>query len=235
MNDINTILAAQNGGKDALEKLVTENTPLVWSIVRRFCGRGCEAEDLFQIGCIGLIKAIRRFDTGYDVRFSTYAVPLIMGEIKRFLRDDGIIKVSRRYKELSACASAARAKLASRLNREPTVSEIAAEVGADAEELSCALEACSPCDSIYKTASDGEKKEMYLLDKLACGDDGKTLEKLDLSLAVENLTERERLIVKMRFFMDKTQCQVAKRLGISQVQVSRIEKKLLMRLRERCG
>lgn len=233
LNSINTIKEAQAGSREALDKLVSDNVALVRSIARRFCGRGCDFEDLFQIGCIGLVKAVKRFDEAYNVKFSTYAVSLIMGEIKRFLRDDGMVKVSRKYKEIFAHAMAAKAKLCASLKREPQLSEIAEETGVSPDELACAFSACMPCDSIYKTINDGENKENYLLDMLSdnSGDEA-MLERVSLRCAVENLTEREKLVVQMRFFMDQTQSRVAKRLGVSQVQVSRIEKKLLSRLKE---
>lgn len=234
MNDLNIIKQAQGGSGEALEQLVNENTGLVWSVVRRFMGRGCEAEDLAQIGSIGLIKAVKRFDESYGVKFSTYAVSLIMGEIKRFLRDDGMIKVSRKYKELSVLAAAARNKLASELGRTPVLSELAAELGVDMAELTEALEACSPCDSIYKTVTEGDTSDFFLIDKLSETLEDDSFDKLSLSCAIDRLSDREKLIVKMRYFLDKTQCQVAQRLGISQVQVSRIEKRALSRLKEEC-
>ncbi len=232
LNSINIIKEAQAGNREALEKTVSDNIALVRSIARRFCGRGCDFEDLFQIGCIGLVKAVKRFDEAYNVKFSTYAVSLIMGEIKRFLRDDGMVKVSRKYKEIFAHAMAAKAKLSATLKREPKISEIAEETGVSPDELACAFSACMPCDSIYKTINDGENKESYLLDMLSDNSNESMFERVSLRCAVENLTEREKLVVQMRFFMDQTQSRVAKRLGVSQVQVSRIEKKLLSRLKE---
>lgn len=224
--------SAKNGDKESLEQAVKSNTGLVWSVVKRFLGRGYDSDDLYQIGMIGLIKAIRRFDDSYGVRFSTYAVPLITGEIKRFLRDDGIIKVSRHYKEIATKAAAVVSMLSVRNLREPTMSEIAQELGIDVYTLSEALEACSPCDSIYRTVSEDDKNETYLLDKLQ-GDDGTALaDKVSLRCAVSGLGERERKIIAYRYFMDETQAKVAARLGISQVQVSRIEKKVLAYLRE---
>ncbi len=234
VNDTDTILNAKNGDKTAMDTLIRENSGLIWSVVKRFLNRGYEADDLYQIGSIGLIKAVRRFDVSYNVKISTYAVPMIMGEIKRFLRDDGMIKVSRKYKELALKAARVREKLAAVLMHEPTVGEIAGQLGMDADELAVALEACSPWDSIYKTVCEGDKGDVYLIDKIAGkSDDGEMTDILALKCAFGELKEREREIIAMRYFMDKTQCQVADRLGISQVQVSRIEKKVLSGLKER--
>ena len=233
MNDFNVLKRAREGDKDALDIIVRENEGLVWSVVRRFLNRGYDSQDLFQTGNIGLIKAVRKFDTSYGVKFSTYAVPLIMGEIKRFLRDDGMIKVSRKYKELTTRANTVREKLLSELMREPTLGEIADALGVDSAEITVAAEACSSWDSIYKTVHESDKSDVYLIDKLSNDDDGDDmLDLVSLKCAFETLTEREKIIIKMRYFMDKTQCQVAQRLGISQVQVSRIEKKVLSRLKE---
>lgn len=233
MNDFNVLKRAREGDRDSLEIIVKENEGLVWSVVRRFLNRGCDAQDLFQTGNIGLIKAAKKFDVSYGVQFSTYAVPLIMGEIKRFLRDDGMIKVSRRYKDLTTKANAVRERLLTELMREPTFGEIAAALGVDSAELTVAAEACTSWDSIYKTVHEGDKSDVYLIDKLANDDnEGDMLDLVSLKCAFETLSEREKIIIRMRYFMDKTQCQVAQRLGISQVQVSRIEKKVLNRLKE---
>lgn len=225
MNSI--IELAKSGDKDSLETAVKNNSGLVWSVVKRFMGRGCDADDLYQIGCVGLIKAIRRFDNSYNVQFSTYAVPLITGEIKRFLRDDGIIKISRHYKEINMKASVIKAGLESKLMREPTLSEIASEMGIDTYELAEATEACAPCDSIYRTVSEDGNNEMYLIDKLLGDNDKSMTNRAALKLAIDTLGEREKSIIAYRYFMDETQTKVALRLGISQVQVSRIEKKTL--------
>lgn len=233
MNEYNILRKAKDGDKVLLEAIVKQNEGLVWSVVRRFLNRGYDAEDLFQIGNIGLIKAVKKFDTGYGVKFSTYAVPLIMGEIKRFLRDDGMIKVSRRYKEISYRAASSRERLLTELMREPTLNEIAEDLGVSAEEITISQEACSSWDSIYKTVCEGDKNDVYLIDTIANSDDEiKMIENVSLKCAFDSLTDREKLIIKMRYFMDKTQSQVASRLGISQVQVSRIEKKVLLRLKE---
>ena len=231
MNDINTILAAQNGGKDALEELVTENTPLVWSIVRRFCGRGCEAEDLFQIGCIGLIKAIRRFDTGYDVRFSTYAVPLIVGEIKRFLRDDGAVKVSRWAKTLAQKINVFIDEKLKSGEKEPTVDEIAQNFGVEAEQVVFAMDTGHYLLSLSSTVGDDD---VTLEDKIV-GDRSpdEDLDKIMLKDFIEDLPEREKKVIILRYFRDKTQSEIAAELGVSQVQVSRIECKVLQKLKDK--
>ena len=233
MNSI--IESAKSGDKDSLEKAVKENSGLVWSIVRRFIHRGYDADDLYQIGSMGLVKAIRRFDPSYGVKFSTYAVPLITGEINRFLRDDGMIKVSRQYKEINNGALSVKARLEAELMREPTVGEIAGELGISVFELTEAMEACVPCDSIYRTVSEEGKSEMYLLDKLLGGDDGSMADRASLKYAIDQLNEREKSIIAYRYFMDETQAKVASRLGISQVQISRIEKKILSQLRQKLG
>ena len=223
---------AKQGDKSSMEEILQKNSGLVWSVVRRFTHRGYDAEDLFQIGSIGLIKAVKRFDSSYEVRFSTYAVPLITGEIKRFLRDDGIIKVSRHYKEINNKALTVRQKLECELMREPTMGEIAEALSISVYDLTEAMEACTPCDSIYRTVSEEGKSEMYLLDKIFGTSDETMADKASLKCAIDRLTERERNIIAYRYFMDETQSKVAKRMGISQVQVSRIEKKVLMRLKE---
>jgi len=231
VNKFNILKQAKEGDSLALETVVKDNEGLVWSIVRRFYGRGYDSDDLFQTGTIGLIKAVRKFDASYGVQFSTYAVPLIIGEIKRFLRDDGMIKVSRKYKEIATKANAVREKLTKDNMREPTLKEIAKELIIDVSELTVALEACSDWDSIYKTVCEGDKNDVYLIDKLSKDDDCKMIDDLSLKCAFESLNDREKIIIQMRYFMDKTQSQVAKRLGISQVQVSRIEKKILSNLK----
>ncbi len=223
---------AKTGDKKALEELTRKNAGLVHSIAVRFENRGCDLEDLRQIGMIGLVKAIRRFDESYDVMFSTYAVPVITGEIKRFLRDDGMVKVSRRYKELSMAAASASRELSAIYMREPTLAEIADKLGVDIYTLTEATEACSPCDSIYRPVNNSDKSEMYLMDVLKDECDLISVDKISLSDAISRLNERERFVVAYRYFMYETQANVAKRLGISQVQVSRIEKKALINLKE---
>lgn len=227
---VNTTVNSED--KVSLEQMVKENSGLVWSIVKRFIPRGYDADDLYQIGCIGLIKAVRRFDPAYKVQFSTYAVPLITGEIKRFLRDDGMVKVSRRYKEINAGAMAVKAKLEAMLSREPTVGEIAEVLGISIFDLTEAMEACLPCDSIYRTVSEEGKGETYLLDKLSSGGYSSMADRASLKCALDNLEERDRAVIAYRYFMDETQAKVASRLGISQVQISRIEKRVLSQLKK---
>lgn len=225
---------SHQGDKEARDRLVEENIGLVWSIVRRFQGRGHEMEDLFQIGSIGLLKAIDKFDTGFDVKFSTYAVPMITGEIKRFLRDDGMIKVSRSLKETANKARHCREMLNHRIGREPTLEEIAAEIGASQEEIVMALDSGVEVESLYKTIYQGDGSDIYLIDKLEeeTNQNEEILNQLVISQLLESLEEKERQIIQMRYYEDKTQTQVAEKLGISQVQVSRLEKKILMKLRE---
>ena len=222
---------AKNGSKEAREKIVEDNTGLVWSVVRRFMGRGHDEEDLFQIGCIGLIKAIQKFDRSYDVRFSTYAVPMIMGEIKRYIRDDGIIKVSRSLKELAAKAKRAKDSLQKSLGREPSVSEIADSLKVDVSELVLALDSMNAPESLSSTQGEDERE---LIEKIDEGADteGEIIDRLAINEALSRLKPRERQIIVLRYFSQKTQTQIAQMLGISQVQVSRIEKKVLRNMRK---
>ena len=215
---IEQIKRAHQGDKTAREALVKDNLGLVWSIVRRFAGRGCETEDLFQIGSIGLLKAIDKFDLSYEVRFSTYAVPMIAGEIKRFLRDDGIIKVSRSIKEQNQRLRAAREALCTALGREPTLEELAAQIGVSCEEAAASMAADSPVESLSAPASAGEETGL-LLDRMLLGD------------LLKMLNGRQREIIVRHYFYDQTQTQIAAQLGISQVQVSRIERKILGQMR----
>lgn len=221
---IEQIKRAHQGDKTAREALVKDNLGLVWSIVRRFAGRGCETEDLFQIGSIGLLKAIDKFDLSYEVRFSTYAVPMIAGEIKRFLRDDGIIKVSRSIKEQNQRLRAAREALCTALGREPTLEELAAQIGVSCEEAAASMAADSPVESLSAPAIQdriaGETAENeVLLDRMLLGD------------LLKMLNGRQREIIVRHYFYDQTQTQIAAQLGISQVQVSRIERKILGQMR----
>lgn len=226
------ITLAKEGDCRAMEYIVENNTGLVWSVVRKFMNRGHEAEDLFQIGSIGLIKAVEKFDSSFGVRFSTYAVPMIMGEIKRHLRDDGIIKVSRSLKETSMRARAAAERLSKEFGREPTISEVAAEVGVPADELAMALDATVAPESINATVTEDGKPLENIIDS-GFDMEGTVITRISIKEALQNLDVRERQIIVMRYFKDKTQSQVAKQLGISQVQVSRIEKKILSRMRDK--
>lgn len=229
------IRRAHQGDKEARDALVTENMGLIWSIVRRFAGRGYEMEDLFQIGSIGLIKAIDKFDLTMDVKLSTYAVPMITGEIRRFLRDDGMIKVSRPLKELAMKTGAAREKLEFSLGREPTIEELAKEVGASREEVAASLEAGAEVESIYRPMSREDEGSGCLIDKIAesSSENEKLLNRMVLKELLRGLKEEEQQIIIKRYFENKTQTVIANDLGISQVQVSRLEKKILRQLREK--
>lgn len=230
------ILLAREGDRRARSILVENNIGLVWSIVRRFQNRGHETEDLFQIGCIGLIKAINKFDTSFDVRFSTYAVPMIIGEIKRFLRDDGIIKVSRSLKEVSNKVRITKEILIRELGREPSVSELAQRLDIPMEELVMAMEAGHSPESLFSPISEGDSTSLLLIDKIndSCNDDEMDIiDRIALREIMDTLKPRERQIIILRYFKEKTQVQIARMLGISQVQVSRIEKKILEDIRNR--
>ena len=236
------ILRAHNGDKAARDKLVLENIGLVYSVSRRFAGRGYELEDINQIGTIGLIKAIDKFDDSFDVRFSTYAVPMIAGEIKRFLRDDGMLKVSRSLNENGYRIMKASDKLVSQNGREATIEELAAATELSVEDVVMALEANTDVESIYRTIYQNDGNEVYLVDKLS-GSSGDTVkdefagaqEQLLNSILLEQLLaeldELEGKLIMLRYFKEMTQTQVADKLGISQVQVSRLEKKILRKLR----
>jgi RNA polymerase sporulation-specific sigma factor len=233
---IELIHLAKDGDRTAQSMLVENNIGLVWSIVRRFQNRGHETEDLFQIGCIGLIKAINKFDSSYDVRFSTYAVPMIIGEIKRFLRDDGIIKVSRSLKEVSNKIRIAKEVLSKELGREPTISELSQRLDIPVEELVMAVEAGHSPESLFSPVSEGDSSSLLLIDKLndGCNDEETDIiDKIALREVMETLKPREKQIIILRYFKEKTQVQIARMLGISQVQVSRIEKKILEDIRNR--
>lgn len=228
------ISLAHQGDKEAREQLVLNNVGLVWSIVRHFSGRGCELEDLYQIGCIGLLKAIDKFDLQYDVKFSTYAVPMITGEIKRFLRDDGMIKVSRSLKELGIRVRSVREEMTWELGREPGMEEIAGRVGASREEVAASLEAAAEIESLYKNISSGEDQNLRLLDKLPDEreDQEHLLNQMVLEQLLKQLDPRSQEIIMRRYFENQTQSQIAADLNISQVQVSRLEKKILLQMRE---
>ncbi len=229
------IRRSHEGDEEARTQLVEENTGLVWCIVKRFAHRGVEMEDLFQIGNIGLLKAIDKFDLSYDVKFSTYAVPMISGEIKRYLRDDGMIKVSRSLKELSYKAYLCREKFCDERGREPTVQELAEELGVDREELAMALEAGGDVESLHKPIYQKDGQEIRLMDKLPEKEreEDRILNHMALSELLTSLDKEERRLIYLRYFAERTQTQVGQELGISQVQVSRLEKKILKRLRER--
>lgn len=224
------IRRAQEGDKDASEKLVTENAGLIWSVARRFQGRGTEMDDLYQLGCLGFLKAVEGFDPSFGTQFSTYAVPKIGGEIRRFLRDDGAVKVSRSLKEQAATIKIARNHLTSALGREPTVQEISNQTGFSPEEIALAETATAATESIQReTGEEGFSLEQILTDTES---EEKMVERIALSQAISRLPEREAMVIKLRYFHALTQQRVAKVLEVSQVQVSRIEKKALAHLRE---
>jgi RNA polymerase sporulation-specific sigma factor len=224
------IQASQMGDIEARNRLVSHNIRLVWSVVQRFLNRGYESEDLFQIGCIGLLKAIDKFNLSYDVKFSTYAVPMIIGEIQRFLRDDGMIKVSRSLKEMANKVRKMKDELTKRFNRIPTIQEVANEMGVDPEEIIFAQEANRPPTSIYETVYDNDGDPIIVMDQISDNPEISWFDKIALKEAIHHLSKRERLIVYLRYFKDQTQSEVAARLGISQVQVSRLEKKIIHRM-----
>lgn len=237
------ILRAHEGDKEARDRLVMENMGLVYSVSRRFIGRGCELEDINQIGTIGLIKAIDKFDDSFDVRFSTYAVPMIAGEIKRFLRDDGMLKVSRSIKENGYRIKRASDELVSKNGREATVEELAAATELSVEDVVMALDAGTDVESIYRTVYQGDGSEIFLVDKITSADNvsssegslpqqEKMLDMIMLRQLLEGLDETERKLISLRYFKEMTQSAVANELGISQVQVSRLEKKILQKLRK---
>ena len=229
------IKRSHDGDKEAREQLVEENVGLVWCVVKRFYGRGTEAEDLFQIGSIGLLKAIDKFDLSYDVKFSTYAVPMISGEIKRFLRDDGMIKVSRSLKELAYKSVQTREKLTDSLGREPTLEELAKETGVDKEEIVQAMEAGGEVESLYRPIHQKEGSEIRLLDRIEERErrEDKILDTMVLKQLLETLDAKERQLIYLRYFADRTQSDVGKIMGISQVQVSRMEKRIIENLRRK--
>ena len=223
------IRAAQAGDRSAAEQLVVENSGLIWSIARRYFGRGTEPDDLYQLGCVGFLKAVAGFDLSYGTQFSTYAVPKIAGEIRRFLRDDGQVKVSRSLKERAAQIHQARTRLTGTLGREPAISELAAELGLTPEEIAMAETATGMAESIQRESGD----EGFSLEDVLCTDgmEDRILEALSLRNALSHLTERERMVIDLRYFHGLTQQKIAGLLGVSQVQVSRIEKKALGQLR----
>lgn len=226
------ISLSQSGDAQARETLVNSNIRLVWSVVQRFINRGYEADDLFQIGCIGLLKAVDKFDLNYDVKFSTYAVPMIIGEIQRFLRDDGTVKVSRSLKETANRVRRAKDELYKQFGRAPTISEVAEAVGISPEEVVFAQEASRAPSSIHETVFENDGDPITLIDQIADESVSKWFDKIALKDAISRLTEREQLIVYLRYYKDQTQSEVAERLGISQVQVSRLEKRILQTIKD---
>lgn len=225
---------AQQGDEKAKERLVEKNIALVKSLVKKFLNRGYEYEDLFQLGSIGLVKAIYNYNSSYNVRFSTYAVPMIIGEIKRFLRDDSMIKVSRSLKELVTKANAAKEYLKAELKREPTIQEIAENIESSPDEIIYAMEAVRAPTSIYDVIYEDDDNPILLIDKVSeeYSQEDEAMVRLTLKDLLSKLEKRERTIIVMRYFQDKTQSEIAKLLDISQVQVSRIEKRILRKMRE---
>lgn len=228
------VMRAQRGDKSARDRLVEANLRLVRSLAARFASTSADAEDLFQLGCIGLLKAVDRFDLSFNVRFSTYAVPLILGEIRRYLRDDGPLRVSRTLKQLAQHVRRAREKLAGQLGRDVTVAELARELNVAPEEVVQALDGARPPASIHQTVYEGDGDPIYLLDQLAGGDghrEGQWLDRVALREGLSKLEEREQRVILLRFFRDMTQSEVASILGCSQVQVSRLERRALEQIR----
>ena len=231
---ISLIRKSLHGDKEAREQLVKETVGLVWCVVKRFYGSGAEPEDLFQIGSIGLLKAIDKFDLSYDVQFSTYAVPMISGEIRRFLRDDGMIKVSRSLKKLSYKCGKKKEELTERMGREPTMEELATSLGTEKEELVQAMEAATEVESIYRPIHQEGDSQLSILDRLEekSRPEEHLLNRMMLSQILDGLDKEERQLIYLRYFQEKTQAAVGEILGISQVQVSRMEKKILERMRK---
>ena len=228
------IQKSHEGDEEARAQIVEENAGLVWCVVRRFLGRGTELEDLFQIGNIGLLKAIDKFNLDYDVKFSTYAVPMIAGEIRRFLRDDGMIKVSRSLKELSYKIAQERERMTRSLGREPNLQELSEQLGIEREEIVQAMESASEIESLYKPIHQKEGSEIRLMDKLEEKEqrEEKVLDKIVLQEVLEALEPEERQLIYLRYFANKTQSDVGKCMGVSQVQVSRMEKRILEKMRK---
>ena len=227
------LMKAQAGDKEAREQLVQKNIGLVKSIVSRYTARGVEKEDLIQIGMIGLIKAIDNFDTTYEVRFSTYAVPMIDGEIRRFLRDNGAIKVSRSIKEHRVAVNRSRERLIEKLGREPTIHEIAEDVGLSMEDILLAVNSGQEVASLQQMIYEGDGSSIRLMDRLSAhsGKGDASLDRMMLADSLSALEQRERELIVLRFYYDQTQSQIAKRMGVSQVQVSRLEKRILRKMK----
>lgn len=227
------IKKSQAGDQEARNEIVERNMRLVWSVVQRFLNRGYDPDDLFQIGCIGLLKSVDKFDLSYDVKFSTYAVPMIIGEIQRFIRDDGTIKVSRSLKEVGNKIRRAKDDLAKELGRAPTIYEVSDYLEIPVDEILLVQEAVMAPTSIHEIVYENDGDPITLLDQISDQEEGKWFDKIALKEAIEGLDDREKLIVFLRYYNDQTQAEVAGRLGISQVQVSRLEKKILKQIKNR--
>lgn len=224
------IAASQRGDQTAKEKLISDNSGLIWSVVRRYIGRGVESEDLYQLGCLGFLKAVDGFDLNYGTQFSTYAVPKIAGEIRRYIRDDGVLKVSRGIKERAGVIKSMRNQLLQALGREPTIQEIANQTGFTLEEITTAESATATIESIQQ---DSGESGFSLEDILSNSEsEDRMVEKISLYQAIEKLPERDALVIHLRYFHGLTQDRVSRVLGVSQVQVSRIEKRAIQNLRE---
>ncbi len=232
---IELIKRAQKGDMEAKNKLIMNNVGLIKSVLRGFANRGYEVDDLFQIGSIGLLKAIDKFDTSFNVKFSTYAVPMIIGEIKRFLRDDGIIKVSRSLKQTANKIKYAKESLSKKLGREPTIQELSDELNINKEEIVMAMESSFHPDYLYDVVHQDDGNPLFLIDKVGIEEDGEgdLIDKIVLKELLSELKERDRQVIILRYFKDKTQVEVAKLLGISQVQVSRIEKRIIEEMKKK--
>lgn len=230
-NTLESIMEAQNGNEEEMTKLIQENNGLIWSIVKRFTGRGYEIEDIYQIGCIGFIKAIKRFNSEFEVKLSTYAVPYILGEIKRFLRDDGPIKLSRSIKELNVKIKELQKEYLNKTGKEITLQELAKELKVSKEEIAMAIDSGTSIDSLENASYRDNKtdKTISLIDKISTNTDEALLisNKITIQQLIKDLEDREKEVIILRYYKEKTQMQVAKILGITQVQVSRIEKKVL--------
>ena len=231
------LIKAKDGDKKAREQLISGNLKLVLSVIKRFSGRGENPDDLFQVGCIGLIKAIDNFDMSHNVKFSTYAVPMIIGELRRYLRDNNPIRVSRSVRDLAYKALSAKEALSLKLSREPKIEEIAKELGVAREEVSLALDAIADPVSLYEPVYSENGDSVYVMDKIC--DTGNTdenwLERIAITQAIEKLSPREKRIITLRFFRGKTQMEVAEEIAISQAQVSRLEKGALERIKKELG
>lgn len=234
-DNIQKIKLAQQNSEEALEDLVKNNAGLVWNIVKRFTGRGYDAEDLYQIGSIGLIKAIKRFDTNLEVQLSTYAVPYILGEIKRFIRDDGIIKVSRQTKELYVKVRMIQKEYLDKRGEEISINQVAKILKVDKEEIAAAIESTMPVDSIYSSENSSSSDARKLVDKIPNNTDEyeKLVNNITLKEVIDKLNPKERKVIMLRYYKEQTQASVGKILGITQVQVSRIEKKVLEKMRKK--
>lgn len=234
-NKIQDIKEAQNGNQEIMTKLIEENNGLIWSIVKRFKDRGYELEDLYQIGTIGFIKSIKRFDTAFDVKLSTYAVPYILGEIKRFIRDDGSVKISRSIKELAMKIREIQNKYLREKNEDISIMEIAKELKISKEDVAIALDSMNPTISIYDNSYNDEESGISFLETLSTKVDEaeQVVNKISIRELIQNLNDKEKEIIMLRYYKNKTQMEVAKVLGISQVQVSRIEKRILSMMKEK--